>query len=155
MEIPFTQVDQMRKVYSLAVTNFLRPFSEDARKALTEMILGTADEIATKTNWFIGTAPVIKTSIWDVMRHDPKTHAALTKLERITKALMMADGLDVAYIAAIGAMIEQVGLDQDIVDEGYIKTCRPDRHYHINHIPGAAGLLSVILFRDVWGLTAK
>jgi hypothetical protein len=156
MEITFTQVDQIRKQYSLALQNFLMAFQADSRPKLMEMVLSAADKVAATDNWYIATDAVLRTGIWNDIRSDLKLHATLIKFERMALALLTMDGTRDAFVAGIQNMLLTGNLNDKVVDKDFIETVqRGQEAMQVEKIPGAIGLLSVILYRDIWTIVSK
>lgn len=154
MDTTFTPVDQIRKQYALALQNFLRAFQEDSRSKVMEMVLATADKVAVSDNWYIGTDAVLRSLIWNEIRGDLKLHATLIKFERMVLTLMAMDGLQLPFEGGIRKMI-MPGSFHEIVDKDFKETCQHNEAVDVLKIPGAVGLLSVILFRDIWTIVTK
>lgn len=145
-----TRVDIVRRNYALAIQNFLRSFSPESGKKLVAAVVETTDDICAKHNWFIASEPMMRTGLWKTMREDTEFHVIMMKFERIALGLMSLEGMRDDFITAMNAMLMTEPYATNIVDGDFTKTTDPMHQFTAISVPGLVGLLSVIMFRDLW-----
>ncbi|ARV77326.1 hypothetical protein FDI21_gp157 [Pseudomonas phage Noxifer] len=153
MEI--TRVDIIRKHYALALQNFLRSFTPDSTKKLIAAVVENTDAIAANHNWFMASEAMLRTGLWEKMRSDVEFHVIMMKFERMCLALMSMEGLRAEFIAAMDSMLVLEPYANGVVDDDFKKTTNPVTGFSTIMAPGMVGLLSVLLFRDLWTIVER
>lgn len=152
-----SRVDQCRKQYALALFNLLGSFTQESGRKAMDNVVEVVDQIAVNQNWFHAGSTAIRTGLWDEIRNDVPVHMTLVKFERICLSLMTLEGIHDEFVAAINTMFLSVNLTPTIVDKDFIETMgkvNSDAFSAVS-VPGLVGLLSVIMFRDLWTVVQK
>jgi hypothetical protein len=147
-----SRVDQCRKQYALALHNLLAAFTKDSSRKVMDAVVQTVDTIAANQNWFHAGSTAIRTGLWDEIRNDVPVHMTLIKFERICLGLMTLEGMHDEFLAAINAMFLTTAMNDQVVDKDFIETISAKASVGFNAatIPGLVGLMSVLMFRDLW-----
>ncbi|MNF45771.1 hypothetical protein D3C87_1094220 [compost metagenome] len=148
-----SRIDLCRKQYALCVMNFLKAFTAESGKQIMADVVNVADKVAAGHNWYNASATVIRTGLWDEIRQDPKVHVTMIKFERMLLAVLGMEQMDEDFIKMINRMFLTTTLNDKIVDKDFLDTtkCLPaEQGFTVAAVPGLTGLLSVVLFRDLW-----
>lgn len=153
-----SRIDLCRKQYAMCVMNFLKAFTPESTKTIIGDVVNVADTIAANHNWYNASATVIRTGLWDEIRQDPKVHVILIKFERMVIAALGMEQLDEEFIKMIDRMFLTTTMNDRIVDKDFIDTTKPppsDLQFTAASVPGLLGLMSVVLFRDLWSMVER
>lgn len=153
MEI--TRVDIVRKHYALSIQNFMRSFSPESTKKLVATVVETTDGIAASHNWFMASEAMLRSGLWDMMRKDTEFHVIMMKFERICLGIMSLEGMREDFVKAIDSMLMLDQYNTSVVDEDFNKTTEPMKSFTSVSVPGLVGLLSVLMFRDLWTIVER
>lgn len=153
-----SRIDLCRKQYALCVMNFLKAFTPESAKLIMADVVNVSDKVAAGHNWYNASATVIRTGLWDEIRQDPKVHVTLIKFERMLLAVLSMESMDDDFIKMINRMFLTNALNDKIVDKDFLDTtkCLPtEQGLSAMGVPGLIGLLSVVLFRDLWTMVER
>jgi hypothetical protein len=152
-----SRVDQCRKQYALALFNLLASFTQESGRKAMDNVVEVVDQIAVNQNWFHAGSTAIRTGLWDEIRNDVPVHMTLVKFERICLSLMTLEGIHDEFMAAINTMFMNARLHQSIVDKDFVETmtAASNEAFTAASVPGLVGVMSVIMFRDLWTVVQK
>jgi hypothetical protein len=153
-----SRIDLCRKQYAMCVMNFLKAFTAESGKQIMADVVNIADKVSAEHNWYNANATVIRTGLWDEIRQDPKVHVILIKFERMALAALQMEELDEAFVKMINRMFLTTPMNAKIVDKDFADTTQAvqaDTMFNVEQVPGLIGLMSVVLFRDLWTMVER
>jgi len=152
-----SRIDLCRKQYAMCVMNFLKAFTAESSKAIMNEVVNVSDKIAASHNWYNASATVIRTGLWDEIRNEPKVHVTLIKFERMVLAALQMEQLDEEFVKMINRMFLTTTMNMKVVDKDFADTTAVvgETMFNAEQVPGLLGLMSVVLFRDLWTMVER